>query len=205
MGVSPDRHDELEFVEAPPTGLVGAALVAAIRAGNVAAFEALYQDYWVRLCQFAFRYLRSVEEAEEVVQDVFFRIWRSRLEWNVVGEVDHYLYQSVRNASLDRLERAAVARRWREKTASEPAISPDAPDAAILAADLDGEIERALAELPAKRRAICLLRWTHDMTYAQIADRLGISEKTVETQIARGLKLLRERLSQMRDAFGGTP
>lgn len=183
------------------TRFAAGELVASIRAGNVAAFEALYQECWTRLCHFAFRYLRSAEEAEEVVQDVFFRIWRQRLEWNVIGPLDSYLYLAVRNAALDRLERASVARRWKERATTEqdvPSASSEPTDALVLSAEFDATIERALAELPAKRRTICLLRWTHDLTYAQIADRLGISEKTVETQIARGLKVLRERLDGLR-------
>jgi RNA polymerase sigma-70 factor (ECF subfamily) len=144
-----------------------------------------------------------------VVQDVFFRIWRQRLEWNAIGPLDNYLYLAVRNASLDRLERAAVANRWRERVVEEgaavlPAAS-EATDALVLSGEFDAAIERALAELPPKRRTICLLRWTHDLTYAQIADRLGISEKTVETQISRGAKVLRERLGGAAAvAFGGT-
>ena len=188
-----DRPDE----ETPALDTAG--IVSQIRAGNVSAFEALYKRYWLPLAQFAFRYVRSAEEAEEVVQDVFFRVWRQRLEWNVVGSVENYLYLAVRNASLDRLERAAVARRWRDQVAHEPSGLPgDATDAAVLNGEIDAAIERALAELPAKRRTICLLRWANDMTYAQIADRLGISEKTVETQIARGLKFLREQLVELR-------
>jgi RNA polymerase sigma-70 factor (ECF subfamily) len=197
VGALKDCGDE--SVADPAAPLVGITLVAAIRTGDTAAFEMLYREYWTRLCQFAFRYLQSMEEAEEVVQDVFFRIWRLRTEWNVVGVLDNYMYLAVRNAALDRLERAVVARRWRDHVLDEGGIArSEAPDASVLALDLEGAIERALAELPAKRRTICLLRWTHDMTYAQIADRLGVSEKTVETQIGRGLKFLRERLAELR-------
>src|SRR5437867_6584755 len=81
-----------------------------IRAGDVDAFEALYRTYWQRLYAFAFRYVRSKEDAEEVVQDVFFRIWRGRADWVPAGAVRNYVYCAVRNAARDRLARAAVAR-----------------------------------------------------------------------------------------------
>src|SRR6266581_5657244 len=83
-----------------------------IRAGDMDAFEALYRTYWQRLYAFAFRYVHSKEDAEEVAQDVFFRIWRGRVDWVPAGAVRNYLYLAVRNAARDRLERAAVARRW---------------------------------------------------------------------------------------------
>src|SRR6059058_3973026 len=83
-----------------------------IRAGDIAAFETLYRTYWQRLFAFAFRYVQSKEDAEELVQEVFFRIWRGRAQWMPAGAVRNYLYLAVRNAARDRLERAAVARRW---------------------------------------------------------------------------------------------
>src|SRR5437870_13768301 len=83
-----------------------------IRAGDMDAFEALYRRYWQRLYAFAFRYVRSKEDAEEVAQEVFFRISRGRAHWIPAGAVRNYLYLAVRNAARDRLEPAAVARRW---------------------------------------------------------------------------------------------
>jgi len=166
------------------------AWVDRIQTGDVHAFEALYRRYWERLHAFAFRYLRSKEDSEEIVQEVFFRIWRGREHWVPAGAVRNYLYLAVRNSARDRLERAAVARR-RRISQREPAaeVQPD-----LEAADLVATVERALTELPAKRAEVCKLRLVAELSYAQIAQRLGISEKTVETQVARGLKFLRERM-----------
>ena len=124
-------------------------LVDRIRAGDPAAFEALYRA------------------------------------------VRNYLYLAVRNAACDRLERAAVARRWRQTQADDPCRQ-----ALVEESDLAAAVERALAELPPKRAAVCKLRLIDDLSYAQIAGRLGICEKTVETQLARGLQFLRHRLRQ---------
>src|SRR5262245_34950115 len=168
------------------------AWVDRIRAGDLGAFEALYRSYWQRLYTFAFRYLRSKEEAEDVTQEVFFRIWRGREHWVPVGAVRSYLYLSVRNAARDRLARAAVAQRWRAgQVGTAVEIQPS-----IEAAELTASVEHALADLPPKRSAICRLRLIDGLSYAQIADRLGIAEKTVETQLARGLKFLRDRIRQ---------
>src|SRR2546421_5007008 len=161
-----------------------------IRAGDIDAFEALYRTYWQRLYAFAFRYVQTKEDAEEVTQEVFFRIWRGRAQWMPAGAVRNYLYLAVRNAARDRLERAAVARRWRVGQVARAAEI----QSELEAADLVATVQRALAELPPKRSAVCKLRLIDELSYAQIADRLGICEKTVETQIARGLKSLRDRI-----------
>jgi RNA polymerase sigma-70 factor (ECF subfamily) len=166
------------------------AWVERVRAGDIEAFEGLYRAYWERLYAFAFCYMHAKEDAEEVVQEVFFRIWRGRAHWVPAGAVRNYLYLAVRNAARDRLERAAVARRWRigqRQTVAEVQSN-------LEAADLVAAVERALAELPSKRSAVCKLRLIDELSYAQIAERLGISEKTVETQLARGLKFLRDRI-----------
>jgi len=170
------------------------ALADGIRAGDVDAFEVLYRRYWERLYAFAFRYLRSKEDAEEIVQEVFFRIWRGRAHWVPAGAVRNYLYLAVRNSARDRLERAAVARRRR--TSQREPVAEVQPD--LEAADLVAAVERALTELPAKRAEVCKLRLVAELSYAQIAQRLGICEKTVETQLARGLKFLRDRLHDAR-------
>ncbi len=172
------------------------AWVARIRAGDLDAFEALYRGYWERLYAFAFRYLRSKEDAEETVQEVFLRIWRGRAHWVPAGAVRNYLYLAVRNSARDRAERAAVACRWRlgqRETAVEM-------QSTLETADLVAAVERALAELPVKRAEVCKLRLIDELSYAQIAQRLGICEKTVETQLARGLKFLRDRLRELMPA-----
>ena len=176
------------------TNAVERAWADRIRAGHMDAFEALYRRYWERLYAFAFRYLRSQQDAEDAVQEVFFRIWRGRADWVPAGAVRNYLYLAVRNAALDRLQRAAVARRRRVGTAQLVTVAEIQPD--LEAAELAAAVERALADLPPKRSAVCRLRLIDGLSYAEIAHRLAIGEKTVETQLARGLKFLRDRIRQ---------
>jgi RNA polymerase sigma-70 factor (ECF subfamily) len=175
------------------------ALVRLIREGSVAAFEELYRAYWNQLYNFAFRYVQSAEEAEDVVQEVLFSVWRNRVTWNVSGSLQNYLFVAVRNTAIGRLRRDATMRRWREKTVTEANSQSEAPaDSLIDSADANAEVERALSEMPTKRRAVCALRWIDGLSYSQIAERLGINEKTVENHIGKGLKFMRERLTPRR-------
>ncbi len=168
------------------------ALVDRIRASDKDAFETLYRSYWQPLYAFAFRYVRSKPDAEDVTQEVFLRIWRSRADWVPAGPVSNYLYLAVRNAARDRLARAAVARRgwWR----LDQAETTQEFQCDLESRELAAAVERALAALPPKRAAVCRLRLLDGLSYAQIADRLGIGTKTVETQLARGLKSVREQI-----------
>jgi RNA polymerase sigma-70 factor (ECF subfamily) len=179
-----------------------AAVVDGIRRGVLAAFEQLFRAHWDPLCQYAFYYLRSADDAEETVQRVFARIWENRLDWSVRGSLQDYLYLATRNASFDHLRHDSVARRWRERQISQmvggsPKSQPQA-DTLVLAGEFEATIERAFAELPPKRRRICELRLSAGMSYLQISTQLNIAPKTVETQVARGLKYLRSRLADLR-------
>lgn len=178
-----------------------AELVARIRGGDVAAFEAVFRAHWDQLYRFASRYLSSPDEAEEAVQVVFARIWRSREDLNVRGTLAAYLYLATRNACRDRVKYAAAtaSRHALFANARPRTVERDDADAALRASEIAASIERSLAELPEKRRVICELRFRHDLSYAEIAARLGVSPKTVETQLARGVKRLRDRLRQLLD------
>lgn len=178
-----------------------AALIDGVRRSVLPAFEQLFHANWDALCQYAFYYVRSTDDAEEVVQGVFARIWQNRSEWSVRGSLQDYLYLATRNASFDRLRHDTVARRWRDRRIAEmrggaPSSQPHT-DALVLAGESEAAIERAFADLPPKRRRICELRLSAGMSYLQISALLNVSAKTVETQIARGLKDLRSRLRDL--------
>jgi RNA polymerase sigma-70 factor (ECF subfamily) len=179
-----------------------AALIEGIRRSDLAVFEQLFRANWDGLCRYAFCYLQSTDDAEEVVQSVFARIWESRFKWSVRGSVQDYLHLSTRNASFDCLRHDAVTRRWRERQIAElrasPADSLEPPAGLAQPGEFEAAVERALTALPAKRRRICELRFCARLSYAQIAELLQISPKTVETQVARGLKFLRSRLEYLR-------
>ena len=118
-----------------------------------------------------------------------------------MGRLDGYLHSAVRNGAYDRLQHAALVHRWRHGAQADAvglARAAASAEEAIQASEVAAAVERALAELPEKRRAVCMLRWVEGLTYAEIAARLGITEKTVETQIARGLRFLRERAAELR-------
>src|SRR3989441_10374602 len=84
--------------------------VARIRAGDEAAFEAMFRTYYDRLCRYVAPYLGSRDAAEDAVQGVFVRIWEDRARW-AVSDLPHYLYAAVRRRAISQIRRTAVRRR----------------------------------------------------------------------------------------------
>jgi RNA polymerase sigma-70 factor, ECF subfamily len=169
---------------------------ARIRAGDLQAFEALYRSMHAPLLAFAGRHLGDAARAEELIQDLFFDLWRTRDSWVVTGSVAAYLYTSVRNRSLNLRRRDAVEHSWADDEAQDGVralhIKPRAPDVVFESDALRQQLAAAIDELPPRCAQIMQLRWHGGLSYAEIAALLGISTKGVENQLGRGLKALRE-------------
>ncbi len=164
---------------------------------DAAAFEALFRAHYAGLCGFVYRFVRSRESAEELVQDLFAALWRQRHQLEVRSSVKAYLYRGARNRALNWLEHEGLARSWveRETPAGEPA-APHAqlPDAQLESLERRTHLERALDTLPVRCRATLRLRYVEQLSHAEIAEVMGISLKGVENQLARGLKALRRTI-----------
>jgi RNA polymerase sigma-70 factor (ECF subfamily) len=177
-------------------------LIARVRQGDAEAFEEIFRTQWQPMYDYAFRYLHAADDAEDAVQTVFTRIWRARGEWRVVGVLGQYLYLAVRNACLDRIQRDAVSRHWREKQVDalrdEDVGAPSDAEELLAASDLEAAMERALASLTPKQREVYLLRIKDGITYPEIGRLLGISTKTVENHLAAAYKYLRKALAEHR-------
>ena len=165
-----------------------------IRAGDEAAFEAMFRAHYDGLCRYVAAYLGSRDSAEDVVQGVFARIWEDRTHW-VVSDVQHYLYAAVRRRALSQFRRAAVRRRSAPLLALEAGrVAAEPPDAEFEAEELRQRLERALTALPPRTRAAFVLSRREGLSYAEVASRMAISPKTIGVHISRALTVLRKAL-----------
>jgi RNA polymerase sigma-70 factor (ECF subfamily) len=167
--------------------------------GDHEAFEAMFREFAAPLRRFARGYVASPESAAEIVQDIFLNVWRTPRVFETREQLRAYLFRATRNRALDYLEKEGVRTRWREESLRDVQAGMADDDAhgaheAIERAELLGIIDSVLKEMPARRRAVCELRWKHGLPLADIAARMDISAKTVEIQIGRGLKQVRARL-----------
>ncbi len=167
---------------------------ARLRDGDERAFEALFRAYAPGLVVFVARYVRTAAVAEELVQDLFLAVWRRRATLAVDGDAGAYLYAAARNRALSHLARErTTARRTADPGAAPPDVAdPRAPRADDLLALL--ELHDAVAALPTRCRLVFTLQRQHGMSYGEVAQALGLSAKTVETQMGRALKALRAHL-----------
>ena len=157
------------------------------------AFDELVRAHYGRLCNFAYRFVRSRDGAEDVVQEVFARLWQQREQFDVRDPLP-YLYQAVRNRLVTSRRHELVRERWRAGVDHEGRHAPDAASEVELA-DLRRAVARAIDALPERCRLIFTMSREQDLSYAEIARILDISVKTVETQMGRALKTLRARLA----------
>lgn len=171
-------------------------LVEEIRNGDVRAFEDLFNNHCQRLINFSRRYVREKEIAENIVQDVFLRVWQNRSNLDPSQMIHSYLFTSVKNESLKYLRHLDVEHRGEDRVAD--SINKEkSPEQEIEGNELTKEIYKAISELPEKCREIFKMNRFDKLKYAEIAKILDISIKTVETQMGRALKKLRERLSHL--------
>ncbi len=174
---------------------------ARIRRGDRRAFKALFHAHYEPLFRYAFRYVRSVEVAEDLVQDVFLDLWVRRASWHPRHSPKAYLFGAVRNQTLNhrrglRARNQHAVRFEEAEDVLRDVPSAENPERALHGRELAGAAQRAIKELPSRRRHIFILSREHDLTYAEIAAVLSISIKTVETQMGRALRHLRQRLPQ---------
>jgi RNA polymerase sigma-70 factor (ECF subfamily) len=162
-----------------------------IRKGDLDSFESLFHQYYPGLCGYAESLLGKSEVAEEVVQDVFYNIWKNRETLRITRNLQSYLYRSAYNNSMMYL------RKMRREfflddgvTADQAADSPD-PSQTLLLNEVTELIARTLEELPDRTREIFMMNRQEGLKYREIADKLSISVKTVEANMGKALKALR--------------
>lgn len=153
--------------------------------------HALFSEHYRNLCLFARQYIRENEKVEDLVQDVFLNIWEKG-ELNASdSQVKNYLYTSVRNRCLNYIR---DHRKFEDHTEHIP-VDHAHESGRIEYRELEKLIRVTIESLPEKCREVFELSRFREMKYQEIADSLGISVKTVEAQMTKALRVLREKLS----------
>jgi len=164
-----------------------------IREGDSVAFEELFNLYCQQLINFSRNYVIDKQIAENIVQDVFVSVWQSRANIDPSKMIKAYLYTAVKNNSLKHLRHLKVENKG--IVGSTTYISDDErPDRKLDGKEIELKIHQAINELPEKCKEIFKMNRFENLKYAEISRILDISIKTVETQMGRALKKLRERL-----------
>jgi RNA polymerase sigma-70 factor (ECF subfamily) len=166
-----------------------------IRSGDEQAYELLFRKFYIRLCRFANKFLNDPEEAKEVVQEVFTKIWEGRKEIDPDVSLNAYLFKITQNISINKLRRKKVESKYIEIYKLVYIDHMEiTPHDSLLANELNNSISAAMCKIPAKCKRIFELSRGEGLKYKEIAIALNISVKTVETQMSKALNILRLEL-----------
>lgn len=165
-----------------------------LKNGNKSTFETLYRSYNARIYNFVLSMVSDAGVAKDITQDIFLQIWEKRLNIDIEGNFDGYLFKVSRNMVYHYVRRELLLQNYVDKLSSEQSEASVEMDEELDYLFLEEYILKLLNELPPARREVFMLYWKSGLSYREIAERLNISEKTVATQVQRSLGFLRDKL-----------
>ncbi|CAA6829656.1 MAG: RNA polymerase sigma-70 factor, ECF subfamily [uncultured Aureispira sp.] len=161
-------------------------------------FQEIYHKHFNGLANYAYFVLKDKDAAKDVVQDVFLDLWNKRASLSITTSLEAYLVRAVKFKSIDFIRKDKTKQQYVEKmTPTSLPLTEDHSDDEEQTANRKKQLSYAIAQLPTKCRQVFLLSRLNGYTYKEIAEEMNISPKTVENQISRALKLLRQTLSDV--------
>lgn len=159
-----------------------------------ASFDALFRTWYAPLVRYAYSFTEGdQDEAEELVQEAFVKLWGQRASLGVQHSLKAYLYKMVHNQALNRLRSSKVQEKYVQhqtrQMAQEFESAPEVPE-------LQERLQKVLRALPAQCRQVFELSRFEELKYREIAEQLGISTKTVETHMGKALRIMRQELAE---------
>lgn len=158
------------------------------------AFKTLFFDFYPSLCVFAQQYIPSHDTCEDIVQDTFFQLWKNRKKIEVNSSFRNYLTTCVRNNCLDHLRKQTVRHNYASGQ-SEPAYT-DTPEDVLTIRELGEKLQIILQVLPEHIRTAFEMSRFENLTYNEIAEKMSLSPKTIESYISKTLRILRAELKE---------
>ncbi|RZS63972.1 RNA polymerase sigma-70 factor (ECF subfamily) [Pseudobacter ginsenosidimutans] len=158
------------------------------------AFENVFKSHFKSLHSYAYTIVKDDMVAEEMVQNVFCKIWEKKGHLEIETSLTAYLYRAVYNESLNHIKHQKVRLAYQAHASYQMKEQTDSASKKVLLSDLEQKLRKAMSELPEQCRTIFQMSRFEELKYQEIADRLGISIKTVENQMGKALKLLRSKL-----------
>jgi len=164
------------------------------------AFEQLFKAHFRALHAYAYTVVNDMDLAEEIVQNVFCRIWEKREQIDIQLSAKAYLYRAVYHESINYLKRLKTMAAYQNHAARQEAQESSAGDK-LAGKELEQKIREALEELPEQCRTIFQMSRFSELKYKEIATALGISVKTVENQMGKALRIMRLKLVEFLPAL----
>jgi len=169
-------------------------MLVGLRNGDEQVFETIFRTYYERLCSYANTILNDIDEAEEMVQGAFLTVWEKHETMEIHTSVKSYLYRAVHNSCLNRVKHYKVRKEHGEAYKHQADYLHDDASELLVGSELESLVAAAIDSLPQQCKTVFKLSRFENLSYAEIAEQLNISVKTVENHMVKALKTLREKL-----------
>ena len=170
-------------------------LLTRLKNGDMLAFDRVYELYSHKLFSFVSRILKNEAEADDIVQEVFVKIWESRDKLDDHKLLNSYIFTIAYNNSIDLIRKRISNNKYLEHLKNSSVINFTPTIISQIEFDeLNNQAEKLIAKLPERQKQVFLLHKKEGLTYPEIAGQLGISKNTVENHMAKALKYLREHM-----------
>ena len=169
-------------------------LIRQLKSGHEAAYELLFREYYKILTVFANKYLTDLEAAREIVQDLFVNLYEKRENLEINSSLKSYLFRSVHNRCINQINALKIRSQYAEQAGYYADIQENSLENEVNKTELEQALYQAISELPPKCRIIFKMNRFEGLSNSEIADKLTLSKRTVETQISKALKTLKVKL-----------
>lgn len=167
-----------------------------IRQGDIGAFESLFRSSYVSLVRYAKTLIKDQDASEEIVQDLFFRLWQNRESIKIESSLNGYLFRSVHNRCLRSIEHNRIVARHAEEMSAKDSELAENPAEILQYKELQEKIAGILDKLPERCGQIFYMNRFEGLKYQEIAEKLSVSVKTVEANMGKALKAFRKELTE---------
>lgn len=172
-------------------------LLAMVKDDSMEAFEELYNRYWKKLYAFAYKRIRSREITEEIIQDFLANLWAGRTNLVIKTSFEGYIYTAVRNLVLNCIAKETRRNAYTQFLQLFKTEEDNSTEETVNVRDFYFNLQKELNYLPAKCRSVFEMSRQENKSNKQIADELGISEKTVESHLTKAIRRLRVNLNSL--------
>jgi RNA polymerase sigma-70 factor, ECF subfamily len=169
-------------------------IIGRIRQGDKSEFESLFRSSYASLVHYAKKILKDQDTAEEIVQDLFFRLWQNKNNLNIESSLNGYLFRAVHNKCLHHISHARIVERYAAESVTSSENQAENPADIIQFGELQKKIATILERLPERCSLIFCMNRFEGLKYNEIAEKLSVSVKTVEANMGKALKEFRKEL-----------
>ncbi|MEZ2440551.1 RNA polymerase sigma factor [Chitinophaga sp. RCC_12] len=180
-------------------------LAALLSKGDEGAYTEIFERYSMMLVAHAYKLLADHDAANDVVQDVLFNLWQKRESLNLTVSLGAYLYTATRNRIFNQKSHQKIVERYADAIVACMEGTHTDSDDRIYEKELSALIEKEIRALPEKMREVFILYKIEDLSYKEIADRLGITDRTARQQVYNALKVLKSKINTYLSIFPPFP